>query len=200
MEEQAEREQRAPGLEASHSAAPTRGWQIVALVIALGITVLILLYRDQLAQLGSYGYAGLFVVSLVGNATVLLPVPSLAATFVAGRVFDPLLAGIVSGAGMALGELSGYLAGYGGMAMVEKGNTETLKRLESWMRHNGFLTIFALAAIPNPVFDLAGIAAGVLRFPFWRFLLACFLGKTAKGVAFALVGAHSLQWLDGILQ
>lgn len=189
-------ERHAPVVKASHSAARTTAWRIVALLFALTITVLIFVYRDQLSQLGSYGYLGLFVVSAVGNATVLLPVPSLAATFMAGSLFNPLLAGVVSGAGMAVGEMSGYLAGYGGTAIIEKKDTKAYERLEGWMRRHGSVTIFVLSAIPNPVFDLAGIVAGMLRFPVWRFLVACFLGKTVKGIVFALAGAQSLQWAE----
>lgn len=189
-------ERHAPSIKASHSAARTTAWRIVALLFALTITVLIFVYRDQLSQLGSYGYLGLFVVSAVGNATVLLPVPSLAATFMAGSLFNPLLAGVVSGAGMAVGEMSGYLAGYGGTAIIEKKDTKAYLRLEGWMRLHGSVTIFVLSAIPNPVFDLAGIVAGMLRFPVWRFLVACFLGKTVKGIVFAVAGAQSLQWVE----
>jgi uncharacterized membrane protein YdjX (TVP38/TMEM64 family) len=174
--------------------------RILALFIALGITVFIYLYRDQLARFSSYGYLGLFVVSVVGNATILLPVPSLVATFVAGGVFNPFLVGLVSAAGMAVGELSGYLAGYGGTAMIRSQDRERYQRLEGWMQRHGFLTILVLAAIPNPIFDLAGVAAGILRFPVWYFLLACFLGKLIKGLVFAFAGAQSLTWFEKFLR
>jgi len=193
-------EQPTPVLETDRSAKRTVVWRIAALVFAMSITVLIFLYRDQLAGLGSYGYLGLFAVSIVGNATVLLPVPSLAATFLAGGIFNPLLAGVVSGAGMAVGELSGYLAGYGGTAIIGKKDTKTYARLDNWMQRRGYLTVFVLSAIPNPIFDLAGIAAGMLRFPVWRFLLACFLGKAVKGIVFALAGAQSLPWVERLLR
>jgi len=39
------------------------------------------------------------------------------------------------------------------------------------------------------VFDLAGIAAGVLRFPFWKFFLLCWLGRTLLYIGAALAGA-----------
>jgi membrane protein YqaA with SNARE-associated domain len=182
------------------AAQPVSPWRIVALVVALGLTVLIYLYRDRVAQFASYGYLGLFVVSVVGNATILLPVPSLAATFVAGRILNPWLVGLVSAAGMAIGELSGYLAGYGGTAIVEARDRERYQKLESWMRRHGFLTIFVLGVIPNPIFDLAGVAAGMLHFPLWYFLLACFLGKLVKAVVFAFAGAQSLTWFERFLR
>ena len=178
---------------------PLLWWRVVALLFALAISVLIFLYRDRVAELASYGYLGLFVVSVVGNATVLLPMPSLVATFITGGVLNPWLVGIVSGAGMAVGELSGYLAGYGGGAIIEAEDRGRYQRLESWMRRYGALTIFVLSVIPNPLFDLAGIAAGALHYPVWRFLLFCFLGKTVKGLVLAFAGAQSVEWIDRFL-
>lgn len=174
-------------------------WRLVILLFAIGLTALIFIYREQVARFSTYGYLGLFFVSVIGNATVLLPVPSLAATFVTGGVFNPLIVGIVSGAGMAIGELSGYLAGYGGGAIIESQDRVRYERMENWMRRYGLVTIFVLSVIPNPIFDLAGIAAGALHFPLWQFLLICFLGKTVKGIALACAGAQSMQWLERLL-
>ena len=189
----------APNGAERSSATPPLAWRLAALAFAIGITALIWLYRDRAAQFGSYGYLGLFVVSFVGNATVLLPVPSLVATVIAGGVLNPWVVGVVSGAGMAAGELSGYLAGYAGTGVVDPSKHPLFARLQSWMERNGFLTILVLAVVPNPIFDLAGLAAGMARFPLWRFLLACFLGKTIKGIAFALAGAGVLPWLERFL-
>jgi len=173
--------------------------RLAALSFAVTVTILVFVYRDRLADFSSYGYLGLFVVSVIGNATILLPAPSLAATFLAGGIFSPVLAGVVSGAGMAIGELSGYMAGYGGTAILDPRDLERFEKLQEWMRRHGLLTIFVLSVIPNPIFDLAGVAAGMLHFPPQRFLLACFLGKTAKGLAFAFAGAQSLPWIEQFL-
>ncbi len=181
-------------------ARPALAWRILALVLALGITLGIYVYRDRVAQFASYGYLGLFVVSVVGNATILLPVPSLAATFVAGSILNPWLVALVSAVGMSIGELSGYLAGFGGTAIIESASRDKYRRLEDWMRRHGFLTIFVLGIIPNPLFDLAGVAAGILHFPLWYFLLACFLGKLVKALAFAFAGVLSLTWVEQFLR
>jgi membrane protein YqaA with SNARE-associated domain len=50
-----------------------------------------------------------------------------------------------------------------------------------------------MAAIPNPLFDLAGLASGSLRYPLWRFLGVAFLGKLVKYTVVSLLGAASLQ-------
>jgi uncharacterized membrane protein YdjX (TVP38/TMEM64 family) len=57
-----------------------------------------------------------------------------------------------------------------------------------------------LSAIPNPFFDLAGIAAGASGFPGKRFFLAAWIGKTIKDVTIALAGCYSLPlFTDAIL-
>lgn len=172
--------------------AIARVWQryrshLVALFVSLTITVLIVVFRRELAGLAGYGYVGVFLISLLGNATVILPVPSLAVVFAGGGVLNPLLVGLVAGLGEPLGELTGYMAGYGGSAVVE--DRERFARVQEWMERRGFLTILVLAAIPNPLFDLAGISAGMLHYPVTKFLVACWIGKTAKALAIAYLGS-----------
>jgi uncharacterized membrane protein YdjX (TVP38/TMEM64 family) len=64
------------------------------------------------------------------------------------------------------------------------------KRVEDWVRRWGAVAIFIFALVPF-IFDLAAIAAGVLRFPFWRFFLLCWLGRTIAYIVVALIGAWS---------
>ncbi len=166
--------------------------QILALLFSLGLTAAIFAFRDRLANLRAYGYAGVFLISLLGNATVILPVPSLAVVFAGGGVLNPLIVGLVAGVGEPLGELSGYLAGYGGSAVIS--DTPRLEQIRDWMQRRGFLTIFVLSLIPNPFFDLAGISAGALHYPVGRFLLACWMGKTLKALALAYLGRASFGY------
>jgi uncharacterized membrane protein YdjX (TVP38/TMEM64 family) len=130
---------------------------------------------------------------LLGNATVILPAPSLAIVSVVGAVLNPYLVGLIAGAGSALGELTGYLAGYSGRAVVQ--DEKRYAQVSRWMQRHGLWVIFVLSVIPNPLFDLAGIAAGVLRIPVHHFLLACFAGKTVKTTLFALGGNTLLDTL-----
>lgn len=168
--------------------------QLLALLFSLAITVAVVIFREKLVALRGYGYLGVFVISVLGNATVLFPVPSLAVTFAGGGVLNPLFVGLVAGVGEPLGELTGYLAGYGGSAVIEEG--PRFQRVRSWMERRGFLTLLVLSAIPNPLFDVAGVTAGVLHFPLAQFLLACWLGKTAKALAVAYLGSQFLELIQ----
>lgn len=171
-----------------------RRLQLLALLVAIGITLTLTLlpidwHRLNWKLLKPYGYLGVFLLTLLSDATVIVPFPGLAGIFVTGGFLNPILVGIVGGIGSALGELTGYLAGYGGRAVIEDRALYT--KLEKWMQRNGTLTIFVLSVIPNPVFDVAGIAAGILKFSLWRFLIACALGKAIKFIAIAFAGAAS---------
>lgn len=190
-----------PGL--ARGSATKRDWlkrhgpQLAALLFSLAIIVLAVLFRQKIAGLGSYGYLGVFGISVLGAATIIVPVPALALVFTMGNTLNPLLVGLISGVGGTLGETTGYLLGYGGRAAIEtKG---MYRRVEGWMKRWGALAIFVLALIPNPVFDVAGAAAGALRFPLWKFYLYGGVGRIIKHTAVALAGAWGMAAISGWL-
>jgi membrane protein YqaA with SNARE-associated domain len=197
MEVWLESKSRVKSINSAARRTRTRVLRLLALLLVIMTTVAGVLWRDRLGRFVGYGYPGIFLISLVGNATVIFPAPSLALVFALGGVLDPILVGLAAGLGETLGELTGYLAGYSGQAVIE--NREIYDRLHGWMRKYGLATIFFLSLFPSPFFDLAGIAAGALRFPVGYFLLSCWLGKTLKTIVFALAGAHSLLLLGRFL-
>jgi uncharacterized membrane protein YdjX (TVP38/TMEM64 family) len=82
------------------------------------------------------------------------------------------------------------MAGYSGQTLV--GGNPTYDRMVRWMQRYGALTIFVMALIPNPLFDLGGIAAGATRLPVWKFVLSCAAGKVIKNIVFALAGYYGI--------
>lgn len=173
------------------SQATARVQRLGAVIVVLLVTIVVLLFRDRLTAYARYGYLGVFLTTLLGSATVVLPVPGLAIIYLGGSIWNPILVGLVAGVADAAGEATGYLAGYAGHAIVE--NASLYVRFEKWMRHHGFLTILALSAIPNPFFDLAGVAAGASGFPARWFFLAAWIGKTIKDLIFAVAGYYSIS-------
>ena len=164
-----------------------------SLVLAVAITGGILIFAPQIRHFAKLGYFGVFLINLIASATIVVPIPGLGITFVSAAVLSWPLVGLASGIGQALGESTGYLAGYGGGVVVE--DQKWYPRVQYWMKHYGFLTLFILAAIPNPLIDLAGMTAGVMKYSYPKFLLAVWLGKTLKSLVFAWAGAHSASWL-----
>ena len=157
------------------------------------ITVGLFLYRDRVADLGNYGYPGVFLLTLVANATVILPIPIIVLLFPLGAAFNPLFVGLAAGIAAPIGEITGYMAGYSGRGIAQKSKLYT--RLVNWVERWGALAIFIFSLVPFFQFDLAGIAAGVLRFPFWKFFLVCWLGRTILYTGVALAGAWGWEAL-----
>jgi membrane protein YqaA with SNARE-associated domain len=172
--------------------------RILSLLAVIAISVWIFSIRDKASQLAAFGYPGIFIISILANATVLLPAPGVMVVFTMGSIFNPLIVGIVAGVGSAIGELSGYMAGYSGQAVIER--SDIYNRIHPFIDKYGAATIFVLAAVPNPFFDLGGIAAGVLKMPVRTFLTWCVLGKIIKMLIFAYAGAYSIGWLINFMK
>ena len=168
-------------------AVPWRPWLLLfaTLLVTVG---LVGVPGDAVAHLGAYGYLGVFVLTLLASASIVLPSPALGAAALAGKVLNPWLVGLVGGTAAGLGEITGYMAGLGGSALAER--SRLYPRVERWVQRWGVLVIFLLAFIPGPVLDLAGIAAGTLRMPVGRFLAACLAGKLLRFIAVAWFGHY----------
>ncbi|MEN8173108.1 MAG: VTT domain-containing protein [Chloroflexota bacterium] len=169
--------------------------RVLAILFVIAISAAIYSVRDRSDELAAYGYPGIFLIAFLSNATVLMPAPGIAVVFTMGAVFNPLGVALAAGSGGALGELSGYLAGFGGQVLIER--SPVYERTIRWMRKYGSPTILILAALPNPFFDIAGLAAGALKMPWHKFLFWCWIGVTIKMLAFAWAGAYSLTWIFG---
>jgi len=153
------------------------------------ISLLIFIFREKLIYLKDLGYLGIFLVSILGNATIILPVPAFLTAFVGGALLNPFIVAVVSSLGATIGELTGYVAGIQGKEFVNK--NEKIQKVEKWMKKYGLWTIFVLAAIPNPVFDLAGIVAGATKIPVWKYFIVTWAGKFVKFLIISEVGALS---------
>jgi membrane protein YqaA with SNARE-associated domain len=160
---------------------------VMVLILVITLTILLLYFRKEISHLGVYGYPGIFLISILANATIIIPLPGIFITTAMGAVFNPFGVALAAASGSAIGELTGYLAGFGGQVIIE--NKKWYTRVMGWMRKYGDVTIFILSLIPNPLFDLAGMAAGTLKMPLWRFLMFCFFGKFLKMLIFAFLGA-----------
>ncbi|MCL5611554.1 MAG: VTT domain-containing protein [Chloroflexi bacterium] len=170
--------------------------RVLALLVVIGITIYIYSIRDHVKDFAAYGYPGIFLITLLANATVFLPAPGVAVVFAMGSIFNPLGIALAAGTGGALGELTGYLAGFSGQAVVEK--TDLFNRIQPWVKKYGGWAILVFSAIPNPFFDVAGVVAGISKMPFWKFLIFCWIGQIIKMAMFAYAGAYSINWLTNL--
>jgi len=173
---------------------------IVGVVATFLMAGAVIYYWEFVRGLRVYGYLGAFLISILGGATIIVPVPMLAVVFALGRVMEHTwLVGLANGLGETLGALTIYMTGYGGGSAFYYSTHGKLhdayERLIGLMERRGSLTLFLLAAVLNPFFYPAALAAGALRFGLKRYLLICSAGKIIKGMTVAYAGYWGLREL-----
>lgn len=166
---------------------------LLSLLATIVLTLVLVAVPLDVDRWGSYGYLGAFLLTLFSSATVLVPSVALGAAikFGASSALNPLLVGLISGVAAGIGESTGYLAGRSGAELAHVEQRPAYRRIAGWVERRGTLTVFVLAAIPLPLIDLAGLAAGALGMSFRQYLGACLAGKIVRFVPVALFG----QWL-----
>lgn len=184
-------------LRARSSIARRRWTRWLALGLAIGITLAAFVAGNYFGTLKEYGYLGVFLIMVISSATIVLPVPGAVAIFLLGSTLDPWLLGLVAGVGGAMGETTGYMAGYGGGMVLE--GRPIYDKLAGWMQRRGGITIFLTGLVWVMPFDVVGIMAGALRYPLWRFWLFATLGKTPRFMLIAWSGAWGIDMLRRLL-
>ena len=171
-----------------------RHWVTLTTIAVVVILSLIIYCTGGISDdISAYGYLGVFLVSLLAATVLFVPIPSIPVVFLMGAILNPFLVGLMSGIGESMGEITGYTAGFSGREALD--NKQRYTKIKGWMRRRGTLVLFLFSAIPNLFFKLVGVAAGAIRYPFWKFWLVVFAGKTIKGTAIALIGYWALRML-----
>jgi len=168
---------------------------ILQIVLAIIIVLAALYFSTEVELLGEFGYAGVFLISMVSAATLFFPAPGWATVIAMSAVLDPYIVGIAAGLGAAIGELTGYVAGDGARNLI-KSKVKDFKKYEDMIRKFDVAGIFILAFIPNPLFDVAGIVAGSLNMHWGKFLFACALGRVLRYILLAYMGAWALGFVS----
>ncbi|MEE8442196.1 MAG: VTT domain-containing protein [Dehalococcoidia bacterium] len=166
----------------------------MSIIIAIVMTV----FRQTIANLGSWGYVGAFIINGISSATVVLPAPGGAIVLLMAADYHPLPLGIAAGLGGTLGSLTAYMVGAQARSAFRK--RRWYNRAHRLMHRFGFVTLFALTLPPVSPGDFGGIMAGATRYPVHKFLLAVGLASVIKMVALTYGAAASLEWLEAWLR
>ncbi len=187
------------------------GFWIGVLTIALtfGLAIMVVLYWENFQEFAGFSYMGLFFISTIGGATVIIPVPSLVVQFSMGAVLNPAIVGAAAGLGSGIGGTLVYLFGRGGRRMFsgfdfaspmsDRAILRWTARIMRWAQHRGSLVVFLMSAVLNPIFFPMAFAMGASRFKLWKFFIMCWAGNTVKSMIIAYLGyfglAALLRWL-----
>jgi membrane protein YqaA with SNARE-associated domain len=137
------------------------------------------LLTDLWQVLMQFGYFGIFLISFIGTASIIVPVPYTLIIFTLSLTgkWDPLLLTLAGGFGSALGEFSGYALGYFGTRIISRERQEKMTYLVRLFDRYGPLAIFAFAMTPLPD-DLLFIPLGILKYKLHKAFIPAIIGKT----------------------
>jgi len=195
---------------------------VVIIVITVLLAVAVVYFRDEINNVQSYGYLGVFFVGVLCGVTI-IPAPTLLLVFTLGKALNPLYVGLVAGFGGGLGGITVYLTGAGimhiGSKFIPSGfdpeqpeepdNVKKTLQTRFWGRgqtfynkilkwvggRGGSLALFIISAMIISPFYFAGLAAGSLRMGLLRFFLISWVGKTVRYVMVAFGGYWGLHFL-----
>jgi len=126
-----------------------------------------------------YRYLGVFAISFIGTASIIIPIPYTLLIFslsTTSTEWDPILLTIAGGTGSAIGEMSGYALGYFGRKAISQERQRKMTYLVKIFDRYGPLAIFVFALTPLPD-DLLYIPLGILRYKFYKAFIPTLIGK-----------------------
>lgn len=164
-----------------------------------------------------FGSLGLFLISIVDSSVVPLPIPGstdIMLVLLAAHRTNGLLLVVCATAGSLLGGYSSYQIGLrGGLPALERYvSPKYLKRICSWVERHAVLAVALPAILPPPMLLSPFIvAAGALKVPLRRFLIAFAAARGARYSLVAWLGYHygrsilrtwnsfSAEWSDTLI-
>jgi len=144
-----------------------------------------------------YGYVGAFLVCILGNISIFIPIPFALIVYAFGSTLNPLLLGIVSGLGSTIGEMVSYFLGWGGRKIIESRYGSRLDAVKKLVGRYGALSVFLIALLPVPD-DLLLIPLGMMKYDIKKTFIAMLLGKTLMCISLAYAGAFSFSYLRDV--
>jgi membrane protein YqaA with SNARE-associated domain len=151
-------------------------------------------FNISVEKLASTAYLVVFVVTLLSNLGIFVPVYfHISIMMAAAKYWDPVLVALVASVAGTLGEMSGYYAGYLGKRIAQLENIPGYQRLVGWMKRHGPWGILLISLQPILPFDVAGLLAGASKLPVWKFLLPCWAGRFPKYLLACYLGPAFLS-------
>ena len=178
-------------------------FSILSGVLTVLMVAAIIYYNDKLREMQEWGYIGAFVISILGGATVIVPVPMLPVVFALGGAmgnpWQVFLLGMAAAAGEVIGGLTIYMTGQGaGRAISISKNSRiqrAYERMLGLIERRGVIALFLVTFIVNPFFYPAAFACGALRMGLKKFIPVIIIGKIIKCLTVVYAGYFGLKGL-----
>ena len=174
---------------------------ITGIILTIVMAVAIIYFEDEVNRMQQYGYIGAFFISILGGATIIIPVPMLAVVFALGGAMESPWQVALVGLSAALGELVGaltiYMTGHGAGRAISSSRRgriqKAYERMLDLIERRGAIALFAVTFIVNPFFYPAAFACGALRFGLKKYITIVLIGKIIKCMTVVYAGYWGLK-------
>jgi uncharacterized membrane protein YdjX (TVP38/TMEM64 family) len=172
----------------------------LGVILTIIMAVAIVVFKEQVQDLQQYGYLGAFFISILGGATVIIPVPMLAIVFALGGVMpSPWLVGLSAALGETVGALTIYMTGHGAGKAISNSKhgriQKTYEKMLDLIERRGAIALFAVTSVVNPFFYPAAFACGATRFGLRKYIFIVLAGKMIKSMTIVYAGYFGLKGL-----
>ena len=176
---------------------------IISVILTVAMFAAIIVFNEEVKEMQRWGYLGAFLISILGGATIIIPVPMLAViaalASAAATPFQAAMLGFSAAAGETIGALIIYYTGTGaGRAISSNKNGRLQKAYERVLRfieRRGSWALFAVTFIINPLFYPAAFACGAIKFGLRKFLIIVIIGKLIKCMTVVYAAYFGLKGL-----
>jgi membrane protein DedA with SNARE-associated domain len=188
-------------LKSKKSARAALALTIGGVILTIAMFVAIIVFEEQVKEMQRWGYLGAFLISVLGGATIIIPVPMLAVVAALASAmptpWEVALLGFSAAAGEMIGAMIIYYTGNGaGRAISQNKQGRIQKAYEKmlgFIERKGAWALFAVTFIINPFFYPAAFACGALKFEIKKFLVIVVIGKLIKSMTIVYVSYFGLK-------
>ena len=159
---------------------------IVTLAIIVAITLVVFLYRDDIAQYAAFGYPSIFIVCFLLNCGVFGLSPSGLVAVEMSFIYNPIFTAIIAGLGAGLGEVTSF---YAGMQTDVFAEPKFLKRFSNYGQIKTGILTFIASFVSGNLSDAVGIAG---------YLIGASAAKVLK-MLLLVIAAHTTSEYFGFL-
>ncbi|MGQ9679371.1 MAG: VTT domain-containing protein [Candidatus Bathyarchaeia archaeon] len=159
----------------------------ILIVVSVAIISGIVLWKTMIdeASLGELGLVGVFLSAIFSHMTIIARDFFMPLFLTLTNVYNPILIGVVTGWGGAIGDVTAYFLGWGVSEAVIEDYKED--RLSRWIKKYGLWVILLFSITPLPDTPIV-ILAGSNRLSFKKLLIAQGVGKMMLYSLGAIIG------------
>ena len=147
--------------------------------LSLILSTAFFVFQDFFKESMSLGLLGIFLVNFISGASFFVSAPAFLTVISGGSIYPPVLVALISSMGATLGDMVNYLFGFSGRHLI---NHHLSKKkwfifLEKHFKKHGNWLLFLFAVIPNPIFDMIGLIAGIFGYSSYKFFIIVAVGR-----------------------